>query len=742
MDSLENERSGGIVSNPFNCTHQKNSMKNSLLFSAVLLGFAVRSFGELSIDTYPQVLVAGEGDFLTFSCDDEDLLNDLGTAYATRAATICVLDDDGKPSNVMRLQKVDENGNPTGAASFSVTVDMYVMITGVGIRGIPSGTVYVTGAMPGRATISYSIKGSASLPRTVQIDVIAPTDIKFRQSATGEVENNIVVAESDTQNSASFYLNFGFSLPESVNFTVRNNAPAGTVDAPASFRVTKGSSDFQYKFKALDGDRNFDFTFTGDRVYTEPMGISISVTNVPPVLTSPSGTESSPEEKMASRGIPSRFMAAASDVAADSSTLVYRWFKDGDLIGETDSNTATVTFGEDGMLGVEAIDKDGGVSNRGWWRVTCVDNEAPPTSAAPDMISSGLIGNNGQSWVETKVRGAGRLTFDWKVSCERRNDSLQLIVDGTAKKRITGEVDWCTVFIDLGPDDHTIRWLYSKNAATYAGLDRAFLDNVIWTPVEATFSDVLDTTGLSWSSYGDAEWMTAVSGAAADGEDCAWSGRAGENGYSRLETVVEGPGTLTFDWCVSGRDGMDWLDFYVDDLPYRSTTGTAPWETVSVEIADGTHVLAWEWFRSYGDYGDEDAFGQAGLDKIVWTGAVPRTDTETETTPVPVPAAWLEAKAASSLAAASGDMEEAANATAANGRPVWECYVADLDPEDPESDLVAGIEWVDGKPVVSILKGESPDRTYKTQGAPEPGGPWGEVTEESRFFRVKADLPE
>ena len=107
-----------------------------------------------------------------------------------------------------------------------------------------------------------------------------------------------------------------------------------------------------------------------------------------------------------------------------------------------------------------------------------------------------------------------------------------------------------------------------------------------------------------------------------------------------------------------------------------------------------------------------------------------------------VPVSWIEENAAAALAAAGGDYEAAARATAANGRPVWECYVADLDPADPDADLVAGIEMVGGKPVVSIQKGESPNRTYTIQGAPVPGGPWGEVTEDSHFFRIKASLPE
>jgi hypothetical protein len=64
-----------------------------------------------------------------------------------------------------------------------------------------------------------------------------------------------------------------------------------------------------------------------------------------------------------------------------------------------------------------------------------------------------------------------------------------------------------------------------------------------------------------------------------------------------------------------------------------------------------------------------------------------------------------------------------------DGRPVWECCVADLDPTDADDDLVANIEIVDGEPEISILRGESPDRVYETQGALSPGGPWGARTE-------------
>ena len=56
------------------------------------------------------------------------------------------------------------------------------------------------------------------------------------------------------------------------------------------------------------------------------------------------------------------------------------------------------------------------------------------------------------------------------------------------------------------------------------------------------------------------------------------------------------------------------------------------------------------------------------------------------------------------------------NSTAANGRKVWACYVADLDPTDPDDDLVAGIDVSGGKVRVYILKGQSPNRYYSLLG--------------------------
>ena len=84
---------------------------------------------------------------------------------------------------------------------------------------------------------------------------------------------------------------------------------------------------------------------------------------------------------------------------------------------------------------------------------------------------------------------------------------------------------------------------------------------------------------------------------------------------------------------------------------------------------------------------------QSGAFGIVTYDPVPVQ--ETQTTPVPVPHTWIDNYPAL-LAGHSGDYEAAANATAANGRKVWACYVVGLDPTDPLDDFRITAFWMEG----------------------------------------------
>lgn len=125
--------------------------------------------------------------------------------------------------------------------------------------------------------------------------------------------------------------------------------------------------------------------------------------------------------------------------------------------------------------------------------------------------------------------------------------------------------------------------------------------------------------------------------------------------------------------------------------------------------------------------------------------AVP--DTRTETGGVPL--VWLDERDL----ARDGDYEAAAASDAANGRPVWECYVAGLDPEDPEAEFKVRLWFEDG----AVHLGWTPDwsdaedgsgRTYRLMGKKSMDTEWEDVLEPAdlsaegwRFFRVGVSLP-
>ena len=86
---------------------------------------------------------------------------------------------------------------------------------------------------------------------------------------------------------------------------------------------------------------------------------------------------------------------------------------------------------------------------------------------------------------------------------------------------------------------------------------------------------------------------------------------------------------------------------------------------------------------------------------------------------VTVPRTWI-AQYPDLVAAAGGDAEAAVrNGTAANGRKVWECYVAGISPTNETAKFTAAIEMVDGVPQITWspnLNTNGIERTYSIWG--------------------------
>jgi hypothetical protein len=256
-----------------------------------------------------------------------------------------------------------------------------------------------------------------------------------------------------------------------------------------------------------------------------------------------------------------------------------------------------------------------------------------------------------------------------------------------------------------------------------------------------TIGTALDAPELDWTTGGDAVEWTAVSTPSWDGVDACAAYAEGAWGVARIETHVEGPGTVSFRWKVAPGAAWSGIAFMVEGEDVEICEAES-WEFGSFSVTgSGAHTMAWEFFW------DGTPNGDAGfLDHVVWISD--NATDHTLTTPVPVPYSWFDSDYPALLATHKGDYEAAANATAANNlNKVWECYVAGLNPTNATNVFRALISiGTDGEPVIGWEPdlnegGTKHERVYTVEGKENLTDSWAPTNAASRFFRVKVSMP-
>ncbi len=130
----------------------------------------------------------------------------------------------------------------------------------------------------------------------------------------------------------------------------------------------------------------------------------------------------------------------------------------------------------------------------------------------------------------------------------------------------------------------------------------------------AGLPEALDAQFLPWTTSGSANW----SGQQLDsffGGAAGRSGAIGANSESVLETLLPGPGTLTFYWRTSSH-ASDRLAFRLDNTDQFDIGGETTYAQRTVSIGNGSHYARWIYRTDPGTI-----FGQnAGfVDKVVYT---------------------------------------------------------------------------------------------------------------------------
>jgi len=110
-----------------------------------------------------------------------------------------------------------------------------------------------------------------------------------------------------------------------------------------------------------------------------------------------------------------------------------------------------------------------------------------------DSMHSGSVSAFQTSWIQTRLRGPGELSFWWMTDCEGPAngawDHLALYVDNldSAVMVRDGSNAWAKCCIQLGEGDHCVRWSYEKDGDAWGdGRDCGWIDHVIWMPEDGT----------------------------------------------------------------------------------------------------------------------------------------------------------------------------------------------------------------------------------------------------------------
>lgn len=153
-----------------------------------------------------------------------------------------------------------------------------------------------------------------------------------------------------------------------------------------------------------------------------------------------------------------------------------------------DSEVASASFKRENELG-EAMNCFGYLVDTGAAAPWTVD-----AKVSHDGVSSARSAalENGASRVQLTVKGAGRLSFWWKSSCEEPYgddyyDFGVFRLDNVTNALIAGQTEWRRVVADVPQGGkHTFVWEYVKDEVARSGDDCIWLDQVVWTPADGS----------------------------------------------------------------------------------------------------------------------------------------------------------------------------------------------------------------------------------------------------------------
>lgn len=154
-------------------------------------------------------------------------------------------------------------------------------------------------------------------------------------------------------------------------------------------------------------------------------------------------------------------------------------------------------------------------------------------------------------------------------------------------------------------------------AMNAAGLYSGWSDSSdgIVMDLPALTCQTLDNCGLIFKTSPDLPWTSQTSVKVA-GDSAAVSPALADNQAAFVQTTLQGPGTLSFQWKVSSESNYDFLTLSLDGQAQGKISGEVDWAAKTLAIPAGLHVIRWTYEKDGGDAGGQD---KAWLDQVAFT---------------------------------------------------------------------------------------------------------------------------
>jgi hypothetical protein len=125
-------------------------------------------------------------------------------------------------------------------------------------------------------------------------------------------------------------------------------------------------------------------------------------------------------------------------------------------------------------------------------------------------------------------------------------------------------------------------------------------DGIIFLP------EALDTEGiLTWKTIGIPAWF-GQSLVSHDGVDAAQSAPIGDSTAITMQSIITGPGTLSWWWKVSSETNKDLLKFFINGVQQTRISGEVDWQSLSYTFPSGTYTSKWTYSKNATVTGGQD----------------------------------------------------------------------------------------------------------------------------------------